>query len=333
MKINVAIIAGGDSSEYQISINSANEVFKNLDRKRYNPFLVLMRGKKWMLQLDKTNQAGIDKNDFSCSLDGRRITFDVVFNAIHGTPGEDGTLQSYFDIIGMSYTGSGSFASALTFNKYICKLFLEKYGIPTARGILIQSDEKWVQRIESGEVSCPCFVKPNNSGSSFGVSRVLQTDHLMSAISKALREDDEVIIEEFIHGTEVTCGLLKTEQKEYTFPLTEIVSKNDFFDFEAKYDPKMADEITPARISKESTSVIQDMSSRIYSLLRCRGLVRIDYILSGDKPYFLEINTIPGLSAESILPKQVKTYGLSLGDLFSLVIEDARSRKGQKKLG
>lgn len=323
MKINVAIIAGGDSSEYQISINSANEVFKNLDRKRYNPFLVFMRGKEWVLQVDKTEQGSIDKNDFSCTLRDQRITFDVIFNAIHGTPGEDGTLQSYFDIIGIPYTGSGSFASALTFNKYICKLFLEKFGIPTAGSILIQSGENWGQRIESGEVTCPCFVKPNNSGSSFGVSRVMQADHLMSAVSKALREDDEVIIEDFIHGTEVTCGLLKTAGKEYIFPLTEIVSKNDFFDFEAKYDPKMADEITPARISAESAKGIQEMSSRIYSLLHCRGVVRIDYILSEEKPYFLEINTIPGLSAESILPKQVRTYGLALRDLFSLVIEDA----------
>jgi len=323
MKINVAIVAGGDSSEYQISINSANEVLKHLDRKKYNPFIVLIRGKKWMLQLHKTEEARIDKNDFSCRAGGQRLNFDVVFNAIHGTPGEDGTLQSYFDIIGIPYTGSGAFASALTFNKYVCKLFLEKFGIPTARSILIQSGEDWMERIGSGEVSCPCFVKPNNSGSSFGVSRVLKADYLASAISKALREDDEVIIEEFIDGTEVTCGLLKTAGKEYIFPLTEIVSKNDFFDFEAKYDPKMADEITPARISEDSTKVIQDLSSRIYSLLHCRGIVRIDYILSKEKPYFLEINTIPGMSAESIIPKQVKMFGLTLGDLFSLVIEDA----------
>ncbi len=323
MKINVAIVAGGDSSEYQISINSANEVLKHLDRKKYNPFIVLIRGKKWMLQLHKTEEARIDKNDFSCSVGGQRLNFDVVFNAIHGTPGEDGTLQSYFDIIGIPYTGSGAFASTLTFNKYVCKLFLEKFGIPTARSILIQSGEDWMERIGSGEVSCPCFVKPNNSGSSFGVSRVLQADYLASAISKALREDDEVIIEEFIDGTEVTCGLLKTAGKEYIFPLTEIVSKNDFFDFEAKYDPKMADEITPARISEDSTNMIHNLSSRIYSLLHCRGIVRIDYILSREKPYFLEINTIPGMSAESIIPKQVKMFGLTLGDLFSLVIEDA----------
>ncbi len=323
MKINVAIVAGGDSSEYQISINSANEVLKHLDRKKYNPFIVLIHGKKWMLQLDKTEEARIDKNDFSCMVGGQRLNFNVVFNAIHGTPGEDGTLQSYFDIIGIPYTGSGAFASALTFNKYVCKLFLEKFGIPTARSILIQSGEDWMQRIGSGEVSYPSFVKPNNSGSSFGVSRVLQADYMASAISKALREDDEVIIEEFIDGAEVTCGLLKTAGKEYIFPLTEIVSKNDFFDFEAKYDPKMADEITPARISEDSTNVIHNLSSRIYSLLHCRGIVRIDYILSKEKPFFLEINTIPGMSAESIIPKQVKMFGLTLGDLFSLVIEDA----------
>ncbi len=326
MKINVAIVAGGDSSEYQISVNSANEVLKHLDRKKYNAFIVLIRGKKWILRLDKTREASIDKNDFSCRVGGQKLTFDVVFNAIHGTPGEDGTLQSYFEIIGIPYTGSGSFSSTLTFNKYLCKLFLEKFDIPTPRSILIQSDENWMQRIESGEGSCPCFVKPNNSGSSFGVSRVLKTDYLSSAISKALREDDEVIIEEFIDGTEVTCGLLKIAGKEYIFPLTEIVSKNDFFDFEAKYDPKMADEITPARISEDATKLIQHLSSRIYSLLHCRGIVRIDYILAKEKPYFLEINTIPGLSAESILPKQVKTYGLTLEELFSLVIEDARTQ-------
>jgi D-alanine-D-alanine ligase len=326
MKINVAIAAGGDSSEYQISLNSAREVFKHLDRKKYNPFLVLIRGKEWMLRMDETEGVRIDMNDFSCRVGGKKVKFDVVFNAIHGTPGENGTLQSYFDIIGIPYTGSGSVTSTLTFNKYICKLFLEKYGIPTARSILIQSDENWMERVTTGEISCPCFVKPNNSGSSFGVSRVLKAEDLPSAISRALQEDDEIILEEFIDGTEVTCGLLKTAGNEYIFPLTEIVSKNEFFDFDAKYDPAKADEITPARISETATKEIQNLSSRIYSLLRCRGVVRIDYILSREKPYFLEINTIPGLSAESILPKQVKFYGLTLGNLFSLLIEDALSR-------
>ncbi len=323
MKINVAIVAGGDSPEYQISVNSANTVIKHLDRRKYNPFIVIIRGKEWMLQLDKTKEARIDKNDFSCMADGKKLNFDVVFNAIHGTPGENGTLQSYFDIIGIPYTGSGSFASTLTFNKYVCKLFLEKFGIPTARSILVQSDEDWRERIKSGEVTCPCFVKPNNSGSSFGVSQVKKPDDLPTAISKALQEDNEIIIEEFIDGTEVTCGLMKTAKKEYIFPLTEIISKNEFFDFEAKYNPEMADEITPARISEESTKMIQDLSSRVYSLLHCRGMVRIDYILSKEKPYFLEINTIPGLSAESVLPKQVQIYGLTLEELFSMVIEDA----------
>ena len=323
MKINVAIAAGGDSPEYQISVNSANTVLKHLDRKKYNPFIVLIRGKEWMLRLNKTEEARIDKDDFSCLTDGKKLSFDVVFNAIHGIPGENGTLQSYFDIIGMPYTGSGSFASTLTFNKYVCKLFLEKFGIPTARSILVQSGVNWMERVKSGEVTCPCFVKPNNSGSSFGVSRVEKAEDLPTAISKALHEDDEIIIEEFIDGTEITCGLMNIAKKEYIFPLTEIISKNEFFDFEAKYNPEMADEITPARISEESAKMIRDLSSRIYSLLNCRGMVRIDYILSKEKPYFLEINTIPGLSAESILPKQVKMYGLTLEQLFSMVIEDA----------
>ncbi len=326
MKSNVAIVAGGDSSEYQISVNSANTVLKHLNRKKYNPFIVLIRGKEWMLQLDKSEKVRIDKNDFSSLVDGKKLHFDVIFNAIHGTPGENGTLQSYFDIIGIPYTGSGAVTSTITFNKYICKLFLEKFGIPTARSILVQSGENWMKRIESGEVTCPCFVKPNNSGSSFGVSRVQKADDLPAAISKALPEDDEIIIEEFIDGTEVTCGLMKTADKQYIFPLTEIVSKNVFFDFEAKYNPEKADEITPARIPGESVKIIQDLSSRIYSLLHCRGIVRIDYILTSEKPYFLEINTIPGLSAESILPKQAKMYGLTLEELFSLVIDDAMTQ-------
>ena len=327
MKINVAIVTGGDSSEYQISVNSARQVYKHLDKERFNPFIVLIRGKEWMLQMDEREGIVIDKNDFNCTVDGITLKFDVIFIAIHGTPGEDGKLQSYFDMMGIPYTGSGSFTSTLTFNKYACKLYLEKFGIPTARSILIKSDENWMEKIGKENVIYPCFTKPNNSGSSFGVSRVVKPEELPSAISKALQEDDEIIIEEFIDGTEVTCGVLKTAGNEYVFPVTEIISKKDFFDFEAKYNPEMADEITPARITETSTGEIQDLSSQIYSILNCRGVVRIDYILSEGKPYFLEINSVPGMSAESILPKQAEEYGIKLKELLSMIIEDALEKK------
>ena len=326
MKINVAIVAGGNSSEYQISVNSAQQVFSHLDKDRFYPLIVIIRGREWFLQKDESSGSAIDKNDFSVTLNGKKLTFDVVFNAIHGTPGEDGKLQSYFDMIGIPYTGSGSFSSALSFNKYACKLYLEKFGIPTAWSILIRSEDNWEQRIEEEKLPYPCFVKPNNSGSSFGVSRVVSQKNLPSAINAALQEDDEIIIEEFIEGTEVTCGVLKTVGKEYLFPVTEIISKKEFFDYEAKYEPGMAEVITPARIKDTETNEIHKLSSVIYSALNCRGVVRIDFILSKGKPYFLEVNGIPGLSAKSIIPKQAELYGLKLEDFYSLLIEDAISR-------
>lgn len=327
MKINVAIVAGGDSSEYQISVNSAEQVAMHLDKDKYNPTIVLLRGNHWMIKNNGPPEIKVDKNDFTCIIDGKPLHFDVVFNAIHGTPGEDGKLQSYFDMIGIPYTSSGAFSSSLSFNKYACKIYLKEMGILTARSFLIRKEKSWDKKLPGSGSFFPCFVKPNNGGSSFGVSRVVASDKLPEAIRKAFREDNEVIVEEFIEGTEVTCGLIKTEKKEIVFPLTEIVSKKDFFDYEAKYTAGMAEEITPGRIPEGVGKEIQNLSSGIYSYLNCKGIVRIDYMLSGDRPYFLEINTVPGLSAESIIPKQAKAYGIELMELYGLVIEDAILRK------
>ncbi|UCG26786.1 MAG: D-alanine--D-alanine ligase [Bacteroidales bacterium] len=323
MKINVAIVAGGNSSEYQISVNSAGQVLKHLDKKRYNTHIILVRGNNWTLQHDHMGDIQVNKNDFSCIINGRKLTFDVVFIAIHGTPGEDGKLQSYFDLTGIPYTGSGAFTSCLTFNKYACKVFLMNFGIATAKAKLFRKRDYHRQKKEELGLRFPCFVKPNNSGSSFGVSRIDRAGDLPGAVNKAFEEDDEVIVEEFIDGTEITCGIFKTGNESTIFPLTEIVSRKEFFDFEAKYTAGMADEITPARIPEPLAEKCKNISSLVYDALNCRGIVRIDYILSGKKLYFLEINTVPGMSAESIIPKQVIASGMSLTDLYGTIIEDA----------
>jgi D-alanine-D-alanine ligase len=327
MKKNVAIVAGGDSSEFSISVSSAKQVANQLRRDKYNIYTILLKGKDWILKNNRFDNIPVNKDNFSCTLQGKLILFDIVFIAIHGTPGEDGKLQSYFDLIGIPYTSSGAFTSALTFNKYACKAYLKEFGISSARAILIRRGEPVNEKKLISQLGLPCFVKPNNSGSSVGVSKISGGEELKAAIKRALAEGDEVIIEEYIKGIEVSCGLVKTCNRELIFPLTEIVSKKDFFDYEAKYTKGMADEITPARIPDQTALHCQELSSKIYSVLNCRGIVRIDYILTGNKAYFLEINTVPGMSTESIIPKQAKTYGIELADLYELIIEDALFRK------
>lgn len=322
MRKSIAIVAGGDSSEYVVSVESAANIHKSLDKKRYDPFIVTIKGDKWVLGTLDNPGPFIDKNDFSVTLDGKKISFDCVFMAIHGTPGEDGRLQSYFDLTGVPYTTCGVFASALTFNKYVCKGFLNNFGVISARAMLVRKGDKFDPLRIAGEIGLPCFVKPNNGGSSFGVTRVMEKLQMEEAINNAFKEDSEVIVEEFIEGTELTGGVFKSSDREILFPLTEIVSKNDFFDFNAKYN-READEITPARISPALTKECKRISSFIYDLLGCRGIVRIDYILKGDRFYFLEVNTVPGMTDTSIIPQQAEVLGVEISDIFTLAIEDA----------
>ena len=245
-----------------------------------------------------------------------------MFIAIHGTPGENGLLQGYFDMIKIPYTSCGAFCSALTFNKQACKLFLKEYSIAMAEAILIRKDETFDPVAITAKTGLPCFVKPNDSGSSFGVTKVKQKEELIPAIEIAFRESNEVLIESFIKGREVACGVVKTKNKTLVLPVTEIISKNEFFDYEAKYTPGKSDEITPARFPCSVGDEIQRLSLKIYELLGCKGIVRVDFIVVEDKPYFLEINTVPGLTKESIVPRQAEAYGISLEDLFTLVVDD-----------
>ncbi len=317
----IAIVAGGDSSESEISVKSAKEVSKALSS-RYLTYIIHIKGSNWYWEDKKGRFHNIDKNDFSLVADEIRIRFDAVFVAIHGTPGENGLLQGYFDIIGIPYTSCGAFCSALTFNKQACKLFLKEYRIPMADAILIRQDHEHDQDAIIKQIGLPCFVKPNDSGSSFGVTKVKKKEELFSAIEHAFRESDEVMIESFMDGREVACGVVKTKSKAIVLPVTEIISKNEFFDYEAKYTPGKSDEITPADIPDELTDKIQSLSSHIYDLLGCRGIVRVDFIIVDQKPYFLEINTVPGMTEESLVPKQAKTGGISLEVLYSIVVED-----------
>lgn len=320
--MNIAIVAGGYSPEYDISVNSAKQVYNAISKTIYTPYIVEISKKGWFINHGE-EILDIDKNDFSFIKDDTKITFDAVFFAIHGTPGEDGKLQSYFEMLGIPFTSCNSFVSQLTFNKFVCKLYLEKFGVVMARDFMIRRNDKTNLKGNIDVTGLPCFVKANNSGSSFGVTKVKEFQELEKAINSVFKEDSEVLIEEFIEGTEVTCAVFKSQNKELILPLTEIVSKKEFFDYEAKYTPGMSDEITPARLSEELTKQCQNEASRIYDILNCKGLVRVDFILKGNKFYFLEINTVPGMSENSIVPKQIREAGYTTPEIYGMLIDDA----------
>ncbi len=324
--LNIAIVAGGDSGEYDISIKSANTILANLDKDTFDARIVLIKGQTWTVQEEDGTVYPINRHNFTWQQNGKILHFDAVINSIHGTPGENGILPAYFELIGMPFTGCRSFSSALTFSKYYCNQFLRQSGINISPSLLVRKNQPIdINRIIE-QIGLPCFIKPNNGGSSCGTSRVNQPGEILPALERALSEDREAIIEKLLVGTEVTCGLFKTSNSSEVFPVTEIVSKTEFFDYEAKYTPGMADEITPARISTETARSVQDLSLLIYDLLDCRGVVRMDYILVDEIPWFLEVNTVPGMSPHSIVPKQASISGLSLNDLFSILIKDAMLR-------
>jgi D-alanine-D-alanine ligase len=282
----------------------------------------MIRSTNWYWEDPKGRYHNIDKNDFSLVTDEYRIRFDAVFIAIHGTPGENGLLQGYFDMMDIPYTSCGSFCSALTFNKQACKLFLKEYNIPMAEAVMIRNGDKFDPVSVIGKTGLPCFVKPNDSGSSFGVTKVKKREELISAIETAFRESNEVLIEAFMNGREVACGVVKTKAREIILPVTEIISKNDFFDYEAKYTEGKSDEVTPAEMPAIITNEVQRLSSLIYDLLDCKGIVRVDFIVIDQSPFFLEINTVPGMTSASLVPKQAKAAGISAETLYALVIED-----------
>lgn len=324
-KKNIAILAGGDSSEAEISFKSAQQLADVIDRSLYNPFTIFIKGKDWTVRQEGEADVVIDKNDFSFIRSGQKVTFDCALMVIHGTPGENGILPAYFELIKLPYTGCRFFASALTFDKYATKRYLEDEGVDMARGYMFRKGQHINVEALVEELGLPMFIKPNASGSSFGVTKVKSVDEVQKAIDSAFTEGDAILIEECIVGIELGNGLIKTPGKSLVFPVTEIVPKKEFFDYEAKY-AGLSEEITPARIPDEVTERVQEQSSRIYDLLGCRGIVRVDYIYSNDKLYFIEINTIPGMSQASIVPQQVRAMGLELRDVLTLQIEDAIAR-------
>ncbi|NTW34186.1 MAG: D-alanine--D-alanine ligase [Bacteroidetes bacterium] len=322
MKKNIALVTGGDSGESVISIQSAYIIKENIDKGKYNVYTIFIKGSKWTYLSDDNTEINVDKNDFSISENGGKIKFDAVFIAIHGTPGEDGKLQGYFDIMGIPYTFSGVVSSSLTFNKNYCQLLAKEYGAKTAKSVLIKKGGKFLVHDIIDITGLPCFVKPNNGGSSIGMSKVKKPEELQEAIETAFHEDTEVQIEEFIEGTEVTCGILQKKNELIALPLTEIVSKHEYFDFKSKYAPELAEEIIPARVPDEIHKKCKELSLSLFKKFNCKGVARFDYIIKNNIPYFLEVNTIPGLSAASIIPKQANAMGISLKELFSILIEN-----------
>ena len=321
----VAIIMGGYSSEYQISLKSGNVVYQFLDQTKYRGYRIHIFKEKWVYADENDNEFPIDRNDFSTTVNGEKINFDVVFNAIHGTPGEDGLMQAYFELLGIPQSSCDYYQAALTFNKRDLLSVLKPYGIKTATSFYLNlGDEINVEAILK-TVGLPCFVKPNKSGSSFGISKVKSEAEFLPAIENAYKEDNEIIIESFLDGTEVSVGVINYKGKVTVLPITEIVSENDFFDYEAKYLGK-SQEITPARISPEMTAKVSAVAKKCYEVLKMSGFSRSEFIIVNGEPHMLEMNTIPGLTTESLIPQQAKEAGISLTDLFTNALELALNK-------
>ncbi|WP_420601262.1 D-alanine--D-alanine ligase [Flagellimonas sp.] len=322
MKKNIAIIMGGYSSEYEISIKSGNVVYQHLNKSRYNPYRIIITTEKWVYLDDDNKESPVNKSDFSIDTSQGKVHFDCVFNAIHGTPGEDGILQAYFELIGIPQTSCNHYQAALTFNKRDLLSVLKPYGIHCATSYYLNLGDTIDEKAIVEKVGLPCFVKANRAGSSYGISKVYKKEKIKAAIDIAFSEDNEVIIESFLDGTEVSVGVINYENEVKVLPITEIVSENDFFDYEAKYQGK-SQEITPARISKVQETNVTKLAASIYKILGLKGYSRSEFIFIGDIPYLLEVNTTPGLTEESILPQQAMEASISLEKLFGSAIEEA----------
>lgn len=325
MKRTIAIIAGGDSSELIISLRSAQGIYSYIDKERYTLYIVEIEGLRWEVQLANGTKTPIDRNDFSFSLQGEKIKFDYAYITIHGTPGENGILQGYFDLLRIPYSNCGVLASALTFDKFVCNHYLQGFGVRISDSMLLRSGQSISDKKIIDTIGLPCFIKPNAGGSSFGVTKVNEREQIQPAVSNAFKESDEVLIEQFMQGTEITCGCYKTKEKSVVFPITEVVTANEFFDFDAKYNGQV-EEITPARLNAGLTDRVQKLTSAIYDIIGARGIIRIDYIITeGEKINLLEINTTPGMTTTSFIPQQVRAAGLDIQEVMTDVIEDSFS--------
>ena len=322
---NIAIIAGGNSSEYEVSMKSGKNIYDEVDETRYNKYLVVLKERDWHVEIGE-EKFPVDKNDFSFTRNGEKILFDFAYITIHGVPGENGLLQGYLDMMGVPYGCCNVLASALTFDKHTCNTYLKSYEVNVADSVMLIRGMAYDVNEIINEVGLPCFVKPNAEGSSFGVTKVKEAAQLEDALKKAFALCREVLIETFIDGTELTCGVVKAGDMDITMPIAEVVPKNEFFDFEAKYDPTKSDEIIPARISPELTNRIKILSSMIYDILRCEGIIRVDYIVREDEIFMLEVNTTPGMTSNSFVPKMVRAMGGTLREVLTKIIDNKLNR-------
>lgn len=318
---NIAIIAGGNSSEHEVSMKSGKNIYNEIDETRYNKYLVVLKERDWHVEIGE-EKFPVDKNDFSFTRNGEKILFDFAYITIHGVPGENGLLQGYLDMMGVPYGCCNVLASALTFDKHTCNTYLKSYGVNVADSAMLIRGMAYDVNEIINEVGLPCFVKPNAEGSSFGVTKVKEAAQLEDALKKAFALCQEVLIETFIDGTELTCGVVKAGDMDIAMPIAEVIPKNEFFDFEAKYDPTKSDEIIPARISPELTNRIKTLSSMIYDILRCEGIIRVDYIVRDDEIFMLEVNTTPGMTSNSFVPKMVRAMGGTLREVLTKIIDN-----------
>ena len=331
-KRTIAIVCGGDSSEHDVSLRSAQGLYSFFDKERYNVYIVDFNRLDWRVNLPDGTSTPIDRNDFSFQENGETHHFDYAYITIHGTPGENGLLQGYFDLIGLPYSTSGVLVEALTFNKFVLNQYLRGYGVSVADSLLMRKGYEEVASEDEIEerIGMPCFVKPAADGSSFGVSKVKNKDQLAPAIRKAMLESSDVMVESYLEGTEISIGCYKTKEKSVVLPATEVVTNNEFFDYDAKYNGQVQ-EITPARLNPDTARRVAELTSHIYDILRCNGIIRIDYIIGKgkgsngeevDKIHLLEINTTPGMTLTSFIPQQVKAAGLEMKDVLSDIVEN-----------
>ena len=328
IKRNIAIVCGGDSSEHDVSIRSAQGLYSFFDKERYNVYMVDVKGQNWNVDLQNGDTARVDKNDFSFILDGKRVTFDYAYITIHGTPGENGLMQGYFELLNIPYSTCSVLVEAMTFDKYVLNNYLRGFGVNVADSMLLRrgEEDKYTEEEIEKRLGMPCFVKPAADGSSFGVSKVKNADQLAPALRVAFMESDEVMIESYMKGTEISIGCYKTKDKSVVFPATEVVTTNEFFDYDAKYNGQVQ-EITPARLAPATAKRVAEETSRIYDILHCNGIIRIDYIITkdaegNDKINMLEINTTPGMTATSFIPQQVRAAGLDIKDVLTDIVEN-----------
>lgn len=325
MKKNIAIVYGGYSSEVVVSKKSLGGLLTFIDPEHYNLYPVLVVEDEWSAVIDDVHYA-IDRSDFSFDAGNGKVKIDFAYITIHGAPGENGQLPGYFEILGLPHSTCPSLASAMTFDKYVCNNYLRGFGIKVADSMMVRKGASFDATAIAERLGLPCFIKPSAGGSSFGVTKAKTVADIAPAIAKALNESDEVVMESFLDGTEVTCGLYKTAERTVVFPLTEVVSSNEFFDYEAKYTPGVASEITPARVPDSVRDKVQAIASEVYDIMNMKGIVRIDFIICGGEPYLLEVNTTPGMTPTSFIPQQIRANGMELKDVFTEVIDDILKR-------